>query len=475
MAKQKTKAEQTQQKNNEHTTKKTLTKKDLIAQSRRDRVVATFAGDMKKYEEQTYSQKFTSYTDIYGSEDLDYDLIDGLYHSTVLNRVLKKIASDSVPEMFRVQIVDLEGNRIEDLEEECFMYTARLKRKHIKQMYLQALKYGTSFLYIGNKEEDMLTNMYLLHPKNMEPEINEADGEIEQWIYKGTDGDIEIPPEDVICFAYDADIGQVFGMSFLGKLVQTLHLMLNTELNLAEIVDKFAIPILQWLIEVGDDEELQEEELEGIVESLQNQLQYSNDVVTTDRITTETIGFAQHQYDMVSTLQALKESFGLLTFPMSIIGGKADNLSAIKTQAAQYINDLKDLQMDFSDTLVEQLYEPFLEASGKTPGKDYANIYLIFPTLTTESNADVATWLFPALRYGLISRDEARAQLSFRGQAIPVEQLEFIDDSWIEKVNADIESALTQPAGGTYGDPTKPNEPKNRSGKGDPKDTKNES
>ena len=42
--------------------------------------------------------------------------------------------------------------------------------------------------------------------------------------------------------------------------------------------------------------------------------------------------------------------------------------------------------------------------------KDYANIYLIFPTLTTESNADVATWLFPAIRYGLVSRDEARAQ-----------------------------------------------------------------
>ena len=140
MAKQKTKAEQTQQKNNEHTKKKTLTKNDLIAQSRRDRVVATFAGDMKRYEERTYSQKFSSYTDIYGSQDLDYDLIDGLYHSTVLNRVLKKIASDSVPEMFRVQILDLEGNRVEDLEAECFMYTARLKRKHIKQMYLQALK-----------------------------------------------------------------------------------------------------------------------------------------------------------------------------------------------------------------------------------------------------------------------------------------------------------------------------------------------
>lgn len=390
-----------------------------------------------------------------------------MYHSTILNRVLKKVASDAVPEMFRVQIVDIEGNRIPELEEICFQYTARLKRKHIKSMYLDALKYGTSFIYIGNKEEDMLTNLFSLHPKNMEPQINESDGEIEKWVYKSNDGDIEIDPQDIVYFPYDADIGQVFGMSFLGRLVQTLHLMLNTELNLAEIVDKFAIPILQWLIEIGDDEELQEDELEGIVQSLQDQLEYSNDVVTTDRITTETIGFAQSQYDMVSTLQALKESFGLLTFPMAIIGGKADNLSAIKVQAAQYTNDLKDLQMDFSDILVEQLYEPFLEEQGKIPGQDYANIYLVFPVLTTESNADTANWLFPAIRHGLISRDEARAQLSFRGKAIPVEELEFIDDSWIEKVQADIEAAKA--------DPTDPAEPGNKSGQGDPKDTKNES
>ena len=136
-----TKSTKKKQENTQHTEKKTLTRKDLVANSRKGKVIATFAGDMKKYEEQTYSQKFSTYTDIYGTEDLDYDLIDGLYHSTILNRVLRKIASDAVPEMFRVQIVDLEGNRVEDLEEQCIMYTARLKRKHIKQLYLQALKY----------------------------------------------------------------------------------------------------------------------------------------------------------------------------------------------------------------------------------------------------------------------------------------------------------------------------------------------
>ena len=446
------KTETTLQKDDKNSTKKTLNKKDLVITARNNgRIQTSFAGDIRRYEENTYSQKFATYTDIYGQEDLDYDLIDGLYHSTILNRVLKKIASDSVPEMFRVQIVDIEGNRLYDLEELC----------------LQVMKYGTAFLYIGNKEDDMLTNLFLLHPKNLEPQVNEADGEIETWLYRGKNGDVDIPAEDIVYFPYDADIGEVFGMSFLGRLVQTLHLMLNTELNLAEIVDKFAIPILQWLIEIGDDEELQEDELEGIVASLQDQLEYSNDVVTTNRVTTDTIGFAQSQYDMVSTLQALKESFGLLTFPMAIIGGKADNLSAIKIQAAQYTNDLKDLQMDFSDILVEQLYEPFLEEQGKIPGQDYANIYLIFPVLTTESNADTANWLFPAIRHGLISRNEARAQLSFRGQAIPVEELEFVDDSWIEKVEADIEAAKA--------DPTNPAEPGDKSGKGDPKDTKNES
>ena len=277
-----------------------------------------------------------------------------MYHSTILNRVLRKISSDAVPEMFKLQVVDLEGNRIPDIEQECFRYTANLKRKHIKNFFLNTLKYGTGFLYIGNKEEDQLVNLFLLHPKDLKPVIDESDGEIKEWTYTTRDGEITIPDEDLVRFSYDADIGEVFGMSFVGKLVQTLHLLLNTELNLAEIVDKFAIPILQWLIEIGDDEELQEDELEGIVRSLQEQLEYSNDVVTTDRITTDTIGFDQNQYDMVTTLQTLKESFGLLTFPMAIIGGKADNLSAIKVQAAQYTNDLQDLQMDVSDELVEQ-------------------------------------------------------------------------------------------------------------------------
>ncbi len=436
--------------------KRKLTKKDFIANKRPIKQRYNFASDVKHYPENRYTQNFATYNDIYGSTEVDYDLIDALYHSTILNRVIKKIASDAVPEMFKIQIVDLEGNRIEDLEQQVTVYLAHLKRKHINQMFNYTMRYGTGFLYIGNKEEDQLTNMFCLHPKDLNPILDESTGEIKEWEYQTKDGTIMIPDEDLLRFAYDPDIGEIFGMSFIGKLVQTLHLMLNTELNLAEIVDKFAIPILQWLVEVGDDEEVEDDELYNIVRSLQEQLEYSNDVVTTSRITTDVVGFAQSQYDMESTLAQLKESFGLLTFPMAIIGGKADNLSAIKIQASQYVGDLRDIQMSFSDELVEQVIELYLEGEGKTAGIDYATIYVIFPVLTTESNADIATWLFPAIRHGAISRDEARAQLGYRGKALPIEELDFIDPTakYLQ------EMALQEVPDSE--------EPKDRSGKGDP-------
>lgn len=439
----------------QQSTKRKLTRKDFISNKRPIKQVYNFAADVKKFPEDRYSQNFATYSDIYGQADVDYDLIDALYHSTILNRVIKKIASDAVPEMFRVQIVDLEGATILDLEQQVNSYLAHLRRKHINQMFNYTMRYGTGFLYIGNKQEEQLVNMFCLHPRDLNPIMDESSGEIKEWEYQTQDGTLTIPDEDLLRFAYDPDIGEIFGMSFVGKLVQTLHLMLNTELNLAEIVDKFAIPILQWLVEVGDDEEVEDDELYGIVRSLQEQLQYSNDVVTTDRITTDVVGFAQSQYDMESTLSQLKESFGLLTFPMAIIGGKADNLSAIKIQASQYVGDLKDLQMSFSDEVIEQIIEPFLETQGKIAGIDYSNIYLIFPALTVESNADIATWVLPLVRHGIISRDEARGQFGFRGKALPIEELDFIDPTakYLQ------EQALQEVPDS--------DEPKDRSGKGD--------
>ena len=177
-----------------------LTKKDFITNKRIHDNIRTrynFASDVKTYPKSNYTQNFATYSDIYGQEDVDYDLIDGLYHSTVLNRTIKKIASDAVPEMFKVQIVDLEGNRSDELEQLVTVYLAHLKRKHINQLFNYTMRYGTGFLYIGNKQEDQLVNMFCLHPKDLRPTMDESTGEIKEWSYQTQDGEILIPDEDL--------------------------------------------------------------------------------------------------------------------------------------------------------------------------------------------------------------------------------------------------------------------------------------
>ena len=120
---------------NQQPIKRKLTKKDFISNKKPIRYVYNFASDVKHYPQTRYTQNFTEYNDIYGTKEIDYDLIDALYHSTILNRVIKKISSDAVPEMFKIQIIDLEGNRIPDLEQLVTTYLAHLKRKHINQIF----------------------------------------------------------------------------------------------------------------------------------------------------------------------------------------------------------------------------------------------------------------------------------------------------------------------------------------------------
>ena len=438
----------------------------------KNKKIQKFSTDVSRLTKETYAQGFASYNDIYGSDDLDYDLIDGLYESTILNRLFNKIASNCVPDMYNVQIFDLDGNRMPDLELLCSQYHANLRRSQLKEIFVYMLLYGTIFTYIGDKENDRPDNIFNIHPQYVQPVIK--DGKIDSWTYSGGDSDVNVPKEDILCFAYDRGLDNVYGRSLLGSLVETLHLLLNTELNIAEIVDKFAVPIVHWLVEAEEDQELSDQELNDIVKSIQDQYEYSNDIISDARITTDVVGAAQGQYNLPEILQELKESLGILTLPFQLLGGKADNLSAIKVQVAQYLSDLQNYQLIVSDALIEQFYKPFLESQGKILGDDYLNIYLIFPVLSAEANSDAAAWIFPAVKYGLISRNEARAQLGYRGQAIDVADLEFVDSSLreiAEQKNTDT-SEKDKPALDSPDAKSNDKTPRDKSGKGTPEDKK---
>ena len=147
----------------------------------------------------------------------------------------------------------------------------------------------------------------------------------------------------------------------------------------------------------------------------------------------------------------------MLSIPESLLGGQISNLSGGKTQAAVFQQEINDYRANLNDFLAESFYIPFLETQGYTRGKDYHNIYIAFPPTTTELPSESIIWIKSAIELGLITLDEARSVLGFRGCAPGV-------TNTLKEVYA-VRSAQYENANTEQKQKTDPLTPKNRDGR----------
>lgn len=380
----------------------------------RTRQQTTFATTVKEYSGDSYSQEFSKFKSIQGERNIDYDLIDGLYESTIFNKLINKMVSDVVSDFYSIQITDIEGNRLPDLELECKRYHSNIGKQNLKHILRETLKYGSSALYIGEKENDIISNPFSLELKNLEAQMK--DGELDFWKYNDGEEDLEILPEDIAFFANDVKTGELYGKSLLGPIIHTLHLFLNTELNLSEIVDKFVLPILVWTVK--GDGEVSDKKIMELANSIMQQYNQGSDIIVSEDIENSIIGANQHAFDLVPILHELKETLGIMSVPFQIMGGKADNLSSSKVQFSSYLRTIKEYRDILTEGLISYLYKPYLESQGHIIGEDIGNVYINFPAISIETPGEAAAWVFPALREGLISREEARNAFGYGGLAL---------------------------------------------------------
>ena len=142
------------------------------------------------------------------------------------------------------------------MEKECKELSSVLNRNLYREMWKSYLLYGTAIIYDGNRnEDDMPEEIIVIHPRDisieMEP-VGPKFGEIKRWLYTYGGDIIEIPPDHIKVFANDRDIGAIFGNSIVSPMLDTLHQFLNNRLDLAEILNRYAIPIVQWAVDVEE-------------------------------------------------------------------------------------------------------------------------------------------------------------------------------------------------------------------------------
>lgn len=359
----------------------------------------------------------------YAPVQLTYDILDGLYQRTILKKIIKKYVANIVPSYYTLTIEDAHGKRLPELEEKCKPLSAILNRSLYRDMWKSYFLYGTAILYDGNRDDnDFPKEVFVIHPRDISVEMYESGsryGEIKYWSYNYGGKEFKIPPEHIKVFANDPDIGSIFGNSIVNHLQDTLHQFLNNRLDLAEILNRYAIPIVQWAVDISEvnDEQAGDNLISKARIMLEEQLAAGDDLVSDSRIEPRTLSFANDVGHLISILKESRRDLGMLSIPESLMGGEISNLSGGKTQAAVFMQEISDYRGEQNDFQADEYYVPFLEKQGIIKGVDYHNVYLAFPPTTTELPSESIIWVKTALELGLITCNEARAVLGFRGAA----------------------------------------------------------
>ena len=362
------------------------------------------------------------YHNQYRAIQLTYRILDGLYDRTILKEIIQTFISNIIPPFYTLTIEDIDGKRLPELEKACKDISRVIDRSFMTELQKAYHLYGTALPYSGNFARDPREEIFLLHPADVDPEFYDYSdpnyGEIKCWSYLYGGKRFEIPPEDIQVYANDPGIGELYGNSIVNHMQDTLAQFLNNRTDLAEILNRYAIPIVQWAVDVSDvSEQNQDNFIMQVKRTLQQQFAAGSDLITDARIEPRTLSFANDVGHLITILDASRKDLGMLGVPESLMGGQISNLSGGKTQAAVFMTKVGKFRAILNDYLAKNYFIPFLEKKGYIQGEHYHNVYIAFPLATTELPSDKVIWLKTSFEMGWISSNEARAELGFRGAA----------------------------------------------------------
>jgi hypothetical protein len=372
------------------------------------------------------SKAFSTYKNVSGDTALTYDILEGLYRRTIMKRIIDKPAQDATRLGYTMHVTDMNGKPHEKAEAVCAEITKLIKRRTLKGLYRDQGLYGDAFLYIqkGTNPSGLIDieQIYLVNPRYMNPDVD-ANQQLKGWLYASSaKGQVNLTLEEICHIPRNPLTGQLYGNSKMEPVLQVLNLILNSEMNMAVVLDKIAVPMVHWLMDAKHDK--RKTPLPEILTFIKNLglQQVGNDIVTDSSITTEIVGAGDKLIDFSPMIDKLQQTFfATSAVPGQILGMPADNMSAITRQLQTYYEDIFDEQESTSDFLINEVYEPELIKQGIT---DYNLIYASYAKPMIEQESRIATWVDLMGKDGIIFKKEGRQALGYSGD--PPEQPEIV-------------------------------------------------
>lgn len=371
------------------------------------------------------SQAFARYATPTGQQTLSFELIDNIHQKTILNRVVNKIAGDCARMNYQLICEDEEGRQIENIVQELRYIDIKITRKILRNVFRDSIKYGTAFTYVQYAPDGLPLTVINVHPKYIRPEIDDF-GNLIGWKYSGSSDEVTLRPEEILYFPDDPETGEIYGKSIVNPAIGILELLINSQNNVAVLLDRFALPIVLWMLDSQiEGVKTPPDEILEFMRFLIQQLEAGNDAGIDSSVDPKVLGTSDTLIDFVPTVEHLLYTFGAqVGVPMQLLGLRGDNLSVSRMQNYVYNDLVRDKQENVGDMLVEQLYKPYLESKGIFQIDDYDELYINFPIRAVEENSEAIKWIVPAQQNGYIDRTAAKNSLGFKGKAVPIEDIE---------------------------------------------------
>lgn len=333
---------------------------------------------------------------------MNFTILEGLYQKTVMFRIVEKLTGDILSGPYTIET----GNDTGDEIIKTMMKSWSIEEQ--KNSMRDTFVYGNSFDQIGWAVDDKnVVDICEMSVNYTTPKIDN-DNRLEGYEY--VDSSTFLEPRDVLHLTHCRPKAELYGMSLLMPAASVLNLLLNSNMNVAILIDRYAVPIIHWMLDAGMEgpggkaKKVTGEQILEFLQSLRK-MKSGEDLATDKSVEAKVLGLESSVWDFDQAVEFLNEQFhAICGVPAMLLGYGGTNKEISTRQMKMYYDTIKGLQLDRGQQLLSNLVEPVLLANGIT---DY-DLAVHYPLLEIEERSERVVWAKEMYAVGAITLGEYR-------------------------------------------------------------------
>lgn len=340
--------------------------------------------------------------------NMTVDILEGLYRNTLMFGIIEKLTEDIVSDGFTVTT----GN--EKADEFCKTLTKLFRIERLGNSVKDTFIYGSSFDFIQWAKNG--TEVLGIREMPVRYTTPKFDGDNNLLGYEFVSNEYFYEPKDVLKMTFARPKGEHFGLPLAMPAAATLELLLNSNTNVGILLDRYAIPIVLWLLSTGKKKDngtvvkMDPEDLKVFLAELSD-FKSGEDIALDATTDFKLITPESSVWNFDGAIDFLNQQFhAICGVPAMMLGYKGDNNAITTRQMQTYYQKNKGLKTVIGEQMASQFFEPLCLAAGHSE----LDIQVEFPKLEIEERSQKIQWVRPLFQDRVITRKQYAAEFGIK-------------------------------------------------------------